>query len=81
MEPKITDFISGKVIYDNQRFWIECKANGIRLLGELRGWGHIQHMKQFYNKGKIDMGLADKFHDDVGQFVADAINEKIKRNL
>lgn len=78
-QPTIKDFIQGKVTYDNegQYFWAEQKNGGVQMLGELRGWGHIQNM--FVLKGKYDLELAGKFQDELGQFVADAINEKINR--
>lgn len=79
-EPKITDFINGKVEYDSegQQFWIHRRDNGIQLLGELRGWGHIQHMPHFrLSEGKFDVDLAGRFQDEVGEFIAKAINEKL----
>jgi hypothetical protein len=82
---KITDFINGKVTYDRegQYFWVHGHSNGIQMLGELRGWGHIQNMKQFkmagQPQGSIDMDAAGKFQDEIGEFVAAAINEKIER--
>ncbi len=68
---KITDFINGKVTYSKQGqyLWID---NGMRLLAQLRGWGTFTKM---FSTGKD----AAKFQDEVGQFVADAINEKIER--
>jgi len=70
---KITDFINGEVTYDKecQYFWINTPHKGIQMLGELRGWGHIQNM------GFKNMEDAGKFQDEVGEFVAQAINEKI----
>jgi hypothetical protein len=51
------------------------------MLAEMRGWGHIQNM--FRNeKDKIDVDAAAKFQDELGQWVAEAINEKMeKENL
>jgi len=82
---KITDFINGPVTYDKegQYFWVTGKQNGMHMLGELRGWGHIQNMKDFkmggQPQGSIDMDAAGKFQDEIGEFVAAAINEKIAR--
>ena len=76
---EITDFINGKVTYDRegQYFWINTPKNGIQMLGELRGWGHIQNM--FLKSGKIDIEESEKFQDSIGEFVAQAVNEKIAR--
>lgn len=77
--PQITDFINGPVIYDKevQYFWINTPNNGVQMLADLRGWGHIQNM--FKENGKINMDKAGKFQDEIGEFVAQAINEKIER--
>jgi hypothetical protein len=77
---KITDFINGKVTYDkeSQYFWVQGHSNGIQMLGELRGWGHIQNM--FKDKtGKVDFKTAELFQDEIGEFVAQAVNEKLER--
>lgn len=77
---KVQDFINGKVSYDKdgQYFWIHGNSNGIQMLAELRGWGAIQNM--FVKKGKIDMEQAGVFQDEVGEWVAKAINEKLERD-
>lgn len=77
---KVTDFINGKVTYDRdgQYFWIHGNSNGIQMLGELRGWGAIQN--KFVKSGKIDMEQAGVFQDEVGEWVAKAINEKLERD-
>ena len=76
---KITDFIEGKVTYDNygQYFWINDANEGQQMLAELRGWGRIQNM--FKSKGKYDLVAAEKFQDELGEWVASAINEKLER--
>ena len=83
----IAKFINGKVTYDKhggQYFWINpqgvsYKPQGeIRMLAEMRGWGHIQNMFKDKN-GNIDEDAAAKFQDMVGDFIADAINEKTER--
>lgn len=80
---KITDFINGPVTYDKegQYFWVNSPdGDGIQMLGELRGWGHIQNMFiKPKTGGMIDMDEAGKFQDSIGAFVAAAINEKIER--
>jgi hypothetical protein len=76
---QVTDFINGEVSYDRegQYFWVHGNSNGIQMLAELRGWGAIQNM--FVKSGKIDMKQAALFQDEVGEFIAAAINEKIER--
>ncbi len=73
---KITDFINGKVTYDKegQYFWINTPECGLQMLAELRGWGHIQNMF----KGQTSQREAAKFQDEIGEFIAQAINEQIK---
>lgn len=77
---KITDFINGKVTYDKfggQYFWINEPDSGLQMLAEMRGWGGIKN--RFKHKdGTIDEETAGKFQDELGDFIADAINEKIK---
>jgi uncharacterized protein YqgQ len=68
----IKDFINGPVTYDDygQYLWINTPKDGTQMLGEIRGWGHIQYMFK-------DQKEAQKFQDEVGKFVADAVNEKM----
>jgi len=73
MKPK--DFINGPVTYDahgGQYFWINKpgKDAGVQMLAELRGWGAIQH---------LDVSSPEAFQDEIGKFIADAINEKLER--
>ena len=75
MEKKITDFINGKVTFDNvgETFWINNNY-GIQMLAQLRGWEHVRNMfAESDNEG------AKKFNDRVGEFIAEAINEKLER--
>jgi hypothetical protein len=78
---KITDFIKGKVTYDKfggQYLWIKNPNGGSQMLGEVRGWGAIQNLFRDKN-GNIDEKEAGEFQDLIGDFIADAINEKIER--
>ena len=76
----ITEYINGKVVYDKyggQQIWIQEPDGGCQLLADVRGWGHIQNL---FSKGNtIDIEKAAKFQDEIGRFIADAINEKISR--
>lgn len=78
---EIKDFIRGKVTYDKyggQYFWINLPNGGVQVLGEMRGWGHIQNMFKD-STGYIDVNEAGKFQDQVGDWIAEAINEKMER--
>ena len=82
---KIKDLINGKVTYDKfggQYFWINEPKGGSQMLAEMRGWGHIQNMFVTKKKGEhgvFDMEAAAKFQDEVGDWIAEAINEKLER--
>jgi len=75
---KITDFINGVVKYDEdgQYFWVKEPDGGNQMIAELRGWGAIQNMFPMTKKGQED---AAKFQDEIGKFIEEAINEKIKK--
>jgi len=63
------------VYYDNwgQYLWSKQDADGgSQMIGEVRGWGALQH--EFETEEK-----AAEFQDEIGKFIAEAINEKIKR--
>jgi hypothetical protein len=77
----IKDLINGEVRYDKfggQYFWINDPSGGCQMLAELRGWGHIQNMFKD-KKGNIDMDAAANYQDEVGEWIAAAINEKMQR--
>ena len=48
------------------------------MIADLRGWGAIQNLFKLKG-GAIDFEKAEKFQDDLGQWIADAINEKLER--
>ena len=78
---EIKDFINGKVTYDKfggQYFWVHEPDGGSQMLGEMRGWGHIQNMFRT-KKGKIDEDAAAEYQDKLGDWIAEAINEKMER--
>ncbi len=49
----------------------------MQLIGQIRGWGAIQNLFKD-SKGAIDMKAAADFQDEIGNFIADAINEKLQ---
>jgi hypothetical protein len=61
------------IYYDEygQYLWSK-QSNGNQMIGEVRGWGALQHEFETENE-------AEEFQDMVGKFIAEAINEKIKR--
>lgn len=78
---KIKDFINGEVTYDNcgQYFWIKT-PDGNQMLAELRGWGAIQNRFKD-KKGDINMSAAADFQDEIGMWIAQAINDTMKREV
>lgn len=75
---KVSDFIGEKVKYDNlgQYIW-GVKGDKLQMIADLRGWGAIQNL--FAENGKIDMEAAEKFQDELGEWIVSAINEKLER--
>jgi hypothetical protein len=77
---KIVKFFGVKVIYDKmgQYIWgVEANGNHQKI-ADLRGWGAIQNLFKD-KKGAVDFPQAEKFQDDLGQWIVDAINEKLER--
>lgn len=50
----------------------QSEDGGSQMIGEVRGWGALQNI--FANEVE-----AAAFQDEVGKFIADAINEKVAR--
>jgi hypothetical protein len=78
---KIDDFLKGEFKYDNygQYIWLVKPDGNMQKIADLRGWGAIQNL--FKDKaGKIDMDEAGKFQDEIGQWIADALNEKLNKS-
>lgn len=79
---KAADWLKPTCYYEpiGQQIWFTTKNNGDQLLIDLRGWGAIQNL--FSEGGKWPEGWeieAGKFQDEIGQFIADAINEKLTK--
>lgn len=75
----IEDFIGVKVWYDShgQMIWGTDKDGAQQRILDVRGWGAIQNMF-IQPGGAIDLKKAAKFQDDLGQWIVDAINTKLK---
>jgi hypothetical protein len=65
----VKDFIGKKVNYDKHGQMI-FGQNGRELILDVRGWGAIHTNKEIDNP--------EKFQDDLGEWIADAINQKLK---
>jgi len=80
---KISDFIGEKATYESigQTIWGHNKEEGMQMLADLRGWGAIQNLFTDKKGAFIENGLekAEKFQDKLGQWIAEAINEKLKK--
>ncbi len=63
------------VYYDQWGQYLWAKHDdGNQLIGEVRGWGALQ------NEFKTEIEAA-VFQDEVGKFIAEAINEKVQRDF
>lgn len=73
----IKEFLNGKVVYDkgSNMFFV----NGEQMVLDMRGWGHIQNM--FKEGQKYDLDAAAEYQDRIGEFIAEAINEKMEREF
>lgn len=61
------------VYYDEYGQYLWSKQNDEnQMIGEIRGWGRLQ------NEFKTEDEAA-KFQDEIGKFIAEAINEKIQK--
>jgi len=70
----VKDFIGEKATYDKECFSIfgEDKKGGLQLLLDVRGWGAISSKLKDENK-------AVQLLDNLGAWIAEAINEKLER--
>lgn len=77
MEDITVEKFIGKARYDKPGQMIFGQTeDGDQLIVDVRGWGAIQYL--FKNKnGTYDLNKAEKFQDELGQFITDAINEKL----
>jgi len=63
------------VHYDDYGQYLWAKHDdGNQLIGDVRGWGALQ--QEFKTEKE-----AEAFQDEVGKFIADAINEKVQRDF
>lgn len=78
---KIKKHFGEKIVYDpqGQMIYGVDKNDGITRIADVRGWGAIQQLFKDA-KGNYDLDKAGEFQDKIGQFIADAINEKLERD-
>lgn len=53
--------------------------NQLQLIAEVRGYGAIQNLFKDRH-GKVNFKKADKFQDQLGKWIAEAITEKLERS-
>lgn len=75
---KAEDFIGPEVIYDpsGQIIWGKKEKGELQMIADIRGWGAIQNLFKRPDKS-IDFEKASAFQDEVGEWIADAINQKL----
>ncbi len=80
MDKTVLEFLGAHIIYDAEgQDLFAVQENGhLQPIADIRGWGAIQNLFMLKG-GAIDMDKASKFQDNLGQFMADAINEKMQR--
>lgn len=77
---KVEQFLGKEVKYDRlgQTIYNPHSPSGYQMICDVRGWGAIQNLFAS-TKGAIDMDAAGKFQDEMGEWIADAINKKINK--
>jgi len=72
---KIEQWLSD-VYYDEYgtHIWNKEDDGGSQLIADVRGWGRL--LNEFDTKEE-----AEKFQDEIGRFITDAIKEKIARDF
>ena len=73
---KPADFIGDKATYDNAGQMIFAQTgDDLQMLLDVRGWGAIQNLPEFRDSEQ----KAGKFQDELGEWIAEAINEKLQK--
>jgi hypothetical protein len=79
MNEQIKKYFCGKVIFHSGSgmFFIQDDPKvGDKHIADIRGWGNIQYLFP-KPEGGLDFDKAAEFQDSIGEFIADAINEKL----
>lgn len=74
----VQDFIGKKAVYDpsGQMIWGENQKGELQMIADIRGWGAIQNLHKRPD-GSIDFEKAGAFQDELGEWIAKAINHQI----
>ena len=73
IEKWLSDVYQDSLVGGN-KIWNKEQDGGSQLVAELRGWGAL--LKEFET-----MTEAEQFQDKVGEFIVQAIKEKIERHF
>ena len=70
-------WLGENIFYDPDavKIWTHVAEDGkhcIRQIADIRGWGELQHLFE-------DINEAHQFQDKVGEFIVEAIKEKLQR--
>ena len=68
---KVEDFLKDTKYYPDGGYFFSGEFQS-RMVAMIRGWGEIQYLFE-------DQKDAEKFQDEIGYFIADAINEKLNK--
>jgi hypothetical protein len=73
----IKEYLKGTIHYEPAGQMIFCNKEEMGdslflTIGDVRGWGQIQYLFPNLNK-------AAKFQDELGEFIAEAIREKLEK--
>jgi len=79
MSDELKKFLGNNVRYDasGQMIFSNSEEKGDQLIADVRGWGAIQNIFK-HEDGIIDFPKAEKLQDELGEFIAEAIKEKIE---
>lgn len=77
---EISKFINkAKYNKESQKIWGVQDNGHHQMICDLRGWGAIQNLF-IDKKGKIDLEKASEYQDELGEWIVDAINQKLNNN-
>lgn len=77
---KAEEYLKGRFWYDpsGQMVFIERDYKQNQIFVDVRGWGAIQHLFPNTEEGQKEAG---KFQDAIGQWIANALNEKAFKGI
>ena len=76
----LLEFLKGNVKYDKfcQELYLVQENGDLQRIADLRAWEAIRYLFKRDN-GSYDTEMSANFHDELGKFIADAVNEKLER--